>query len=342
MSRCSRHDIAETGDERHRAQGLENVVGPVEIGFGLLDDAAQRFEDAALRVHLLPDAAVDRQSAQILPPRDANALEIAIERKREAAAWFAERDGRSRVRARECAQQQSEIADAARHRTVDAQRGPTHRRRPCRHAARRRPHAHDVAEAGRIAQRAAHVGPVGDRDHPAGERRGAAAGAASACFRRIVGIERGAEHGVEGLRPGAKFRRVRLADDHRSGALDALDEKRAVRRHEILEDGRTERRANTGRRLQILVRDRQPVQRTEGRAASLFFVGAPGGGHRLLGNQGDDGVDGRVDAFDLFQVRGEDFTGGELLRADEARHVQRAEPANLGHHTGDAPAQAAR
>ena len=76
--------------------------------------------------------------------------------------------------------------------------------------------------------------------------------------------------------------------------------------------------------MQILVRDRQAVQRPEFFAARLHLIGLGGGVGSHLRHQGHDGVDLGVHALDLLQVHGQRFARGEFLRADQARHLDRA------------------
>ena len=62
----------------------------------------------------------------------------------------------------------------------------------------------------------------------------------------------------------------------------------------------------------------RPWRRAERLVAGLHFVGAGGRCGGELGDEGDDGVDLGIDAFDLFEVRGKGFAGGELLGSDQA------------------------
>ena len=77
----------------------------------------------------------------------------------------------------------------------------------------------------------------------------------------IPRIARRAEHAVEGLRSGAELRRVGLADRHRACGAHARDDQRVARRDVVLVEQRAAGRANAGGVDQVLVRDRQAVQR---------------------------------------------------------------------------------
>jgi hypothetical protein len=140
---------------------------------------------------------------------------------------------------------------------------------------------------------------------------------ASASAHRVVRIHRRAEDRIERLRAGAELRRVRLADRDRAGRAQPRDERRIFRRHVIAINRRAERRAHAGCRLQVLVRDRQTVQRTHGLPTGQPIVGGPRRLHRPLGGEGDDGVELRIDRFDPRQVRRDDLADGDLPSADQ-------------------------
>ena len=77
---------------------------------------------------------------------------------------------------------------------------------------------------------------------------------------------------------------------------------------EIPEDRRSERGPNAFRELHVLVRDRQSMQRPNrltGRQRAWFAASAYG--YRLIRRERDDGVDLRVDASDLLEVRCQRF-----------------------------------
>ena len=133
-------------------------------------------------------------------------------------------------------------------------------------------------------------------------------------FVEVVRIARRAEHGVERLRSGAELRRVRLADGDRAGRADPRHDERVARRHVVAVERRAARRADARRVDEILVRDRQAVQHAE-RAAARRSLRRPcaASAIALLGDERDDGVDLRVDALDLRQVRGHDLARRHLL-----------------------------
>ena len=122
-------------------------------------------------------------------------------------------------------EQQRHVLDIARHRALHTEIAIDLDGGRMRDAADARPHPDDAAEAGGIAQRAAHVGAVGEPRHAGGEGRGGAARGAGGGTRQIPGVARRAEHFVEGIGAGAEFRRVRLGVDQRAVAFETFDHK---------------------------------------------------------------------------------------------------------------------
>ena len=92
---------------------------------------------------------------------------------------------------------------------------------------------------------------------------------------------------------------------------------------------RAERRADAGGVDEILVRDRQAVQRTERAAARLLLVGLRRVGHRPVGDERDDRVDLRIDALDAREVRRHHLARRELLAPDARGELDGGEVAEL-------------
>ena len=82
-------------------------------------------------------------------------------------------------------------------------------------------------------------------------------------LRQVVGIASCAEDGVEGLRAGAEFGRIGLADDDCAGAPHALDDDVVFGGDVVLEERRAEGGADAAGFEQVLVRDGQAVQRAQ-------------------------------------------------------------------------------
>src|SRR5215472_7850686 len=113
------------------------------------------------------------------------------------------------------------------------------------------------------------------------------------------------------MRPKSELGNIGLADNDRTGTLDALDQDRISPRHEILEQRRTKRAADTRGRLQILNRDRKAMQRTAHFATCNFSIALL----RLFAEQlprldGNDRVDGRVDTLNSIEERIHDLNTG--------------------------------
>ena len=221
---------------------------------------------------------VDRQAAQVAAPGD----------PQPASGRSQVRDGErlrdreriARVRAGERREQQRDVARRARDRPEHRQRVPRVARPGVRDPAGGGAQADEVAERGGVADARAEVGPVGERHHPGrdGGRR-AAAGAAGRA-REVVRVARRAEDRVEGLRARAELGRVRLADHDRARRAQALDDQRVVLRDVLGEQRRAVRRPHPGRVLEVLDRDRQPVQdaaRSEAASAASAACSASSG-----------------------------------------------------------------
>ena len=71
------------------------------------------------------------------------------------------------------------------------------------------------------------------------------------------------------------------------------------------------------------------MQRTEGGALRLLFVGFRRIGHRAIGDECDDRIDLRIDALDAREVRRHDLTRRHLLAPNARRQIDRRERAQL-------------
>ncbi len=126
--------------------------------------------------------------------------------------------------------------------------------------------------------------------------------------------------------------RLILADDDRAGAPEALDEQRVFSRNEVFVNRRSERRPDPFRGLEILVGDRQAVQRTGVAAANELLIGEACAFHRPIAHQRHDRVDDGVHALDLREVSADDLARGQFFRADQTRDLDRAHGANVVCH----------
>ena len=306
-----------------RARSRRPRRAPLRSGSSSLTSSPISREQRQRRGERVAHRRRDRQAAERRAPGDAAAAEIGRQRR-----------GRDRARPRAARAGRVHRAPparpaAARGRPQCAPSGPRPRygshgaeTRPARHDARRRPQAEHAAPGGRVAQRAAEVAAVGERrpcGRPARPRRRRSSRRPSAsCPRRCAWRRRPrlnvcepAPHsGVLVLPTRSRPPRAVRATSSESAAGHVL----AIRRRAV-------GRAHAGRVLQILVRDRQPVQRRQIVAARAPAIGLVRRRERALGRARHDRVDERVDALDAREVRRD-----ELARRARAR-AQRAPPA---------------
>ena len=80
---------------------------------------------------------------------------------------------------------------------------------------------------------------------------------------------------------------------------------------------------------EILVRNRQAVERARRVASCKGLVGARGVGHRTLGHERHNRVHLGVDAFDARQVGSHDLAGRHLLRANPRGKLHRGQGAQI-------------
>ena len=317
-----------------RPPGVEDVVGVGEVGLGVLDDAAERLERRAGGVDHLADGRFVREPQR--GPGDLRALEVAAEWLPEAGAVLGQADRAAAVGPGHGAQEQGHVGHGAAHGTFHAQRLPAQLRRPGGDPARRRAQTDHVAEAGRVAERPTHVAAVGERDHPTGQGHGCAAAAAAAGLGEVVGVEGGAEDRVERLAAGTELGHVGLADhDGARGPLPG-DEQGVDRRHEVGEQGRAEGGPDACGQVEVLDRQRQPVERSRPRAAGKGVVGSRGLVGGALGGKRDDGVDARVDPLDPVEVCREHLARRHLAVPQPSGQRGRGQEAQLVGHAPDA------
>ena len=181
------------------------------------------------------DATTERTSSSTwnAPPRSSDSATRRPDREpasggAKARPGVAQRQRRARVGAGQHREQQRQVADVARHRAADRGALPRVGVRPLGHPAQRRPQPDHAAERRRVAQRATHVGAVGQRHHARAQRARRTAGRAAGGPGRVDRVQGGAEDRVEGVRPGGELRHVGLADRYGAGARGPA--RRAARR----------------------------------------------------------------------------------------------------------------
>ena len=255
------HQRRERG-EADGAQGVEHEVGGAQVRLGVHDLRTERGELGAARLEQRRDRGRHRQVAEVAAPRDAETLNPSGHDRIQGVPRRGDRLRVAAVTAGERAEQQRRVVDAASDRPEHRQRRPrVGLRVGGRDPAGGGAQPDDAAERRRVADARREVGPVGERQHPArhGHRRAAAAAARRQS--RVVWVQRGAEHAVERVRAGRELGRVRLADDDRARPAQPLGEDAVRVRHVVGEDRRPVGGAHPGRVLDVLDRDRQPVQR---------------------------------------------------------------------------------
>ena len=132
---------------------------------------------------------------------------------------------------------------------------------------------------------------------------------------RVDRVQRGAEDRVEGVRPGRELGHVGLADHHRAGAADPLDEQVVAVGDVVGEQRRAVRRPPAGHGVGVLERERQPVQRTDRAPGASALVGGRGAGPGAVLVERDDRVELRVALGDPGQVQVEQLARGDLAAA---------------------------
>ena len=317
--------FAESAGVRDAAQYAEGLVGVAEVRGRVFDAAPERRENGALRFEHVPHRGLHRQAAEVAAPGNARSTDVVFERGAKARAVAGDRQRIARIGSGLHAQEQRDIADRSSHRACDTERVPRIFDRKLRDAPDRRPQADHVAEIRRVTQRTAEIGAVGERDHPGRERDGRAAAAPAAGLRSVVRIARRAEDGVERLRAGGELRHVRLPDRDRTGGALPLDDDAVNLWHEVAKERRAEGRAHPARHEEILVGDRESVQRSERVAARLRRVGRARSRERSVGVQGHDCVEHGIDCRDAREVRGHDLGGRNRFRGDAPREFDGVE-----------------
>ena len=80
---------------------------------------------------------------------------------------------------------------------------------------------------------------------------------------------------------------------------------------------------------EVLVRDRQPVQRAHSIATRLAFIESKRDLQCLLRRIRDDGVDRGIDALDLLEMRVEHITRRNFLTPDSSNQLASREEAQI-------------
>ena len=260
-----REERAEPEPGHPGPDGQEHLLGALEVRLGVLHDAAEVLERRPAGVDDRSNAGVEGQAARDRAPRHPEPGQVAIE-------WSGESGGIGRVAsriaqvvARHHAQTEGHIADRAGEDALHDVTDQRQRRRPGRDQPDGRSQRGHVVEVGRVAQRAAVVAAVRDRQHAGGEGRGGAAARATRGPGQVVGVAGGAVDRVVGVGAQTELGDVRLADRDDTRPPQALDDDGVRRWPEVPEDGRALRVGESHGRLGVLERRRQAVQRADRR-----------------------------------------------------------------------------
>ena len=154
--------------------------------------------------------------------------------------------------------EQCEVFDVARHRAVDRQVAVDLESRAMRHPADAWPHADDAAEACGVAQRAAHVGAVGEPRRAGCECHRRTAGGAGCGARRVPWVTRRAKHLVECMGAGAEFRGIGFCVDDAAIAFKQFDDDVGAGGHGVFVNRRALSGSHAGDVGEVLDRDRKP------------------------------------------------------------------------------------
>ena len=312
LSRCSLQERPKRS-RKPSARSVSNAsVAPREVGLGVLDDAAELCKDLSLRFENRGHARIHRQAAEIAAPGDAHLPEVALERlARRREPGSRDRSGCARVGAghrREAGTRQSA--------TVRADRSQHARACPSAFAAGQlaRGRASDESRRRCSSCRGCAGSPRGrepsaNGSMPPPPRRAAPPEEPPQVFDRSYGLRVAPNTVLKVWLPAPNSGVLVLPMSDRAGGGEALDDEVVLCRDVVLVDQRAERGAHALRRHQVLVGDGQAGERA---ADALLAVQRLGGLERLLGQEGDDGVDLRVHALDLRDERPHHLGGGDL------------------------------
>ena len=298
--------------------GVAELAGPAELD--LLHRRAEIAQHGAGVPGLLGDVGLDGVVAEVRAERDPQSLDAFRDVAEIVDAAGVGHDI-ALVGAVGDFEEQRRIADRARQRpemgdVVEDARDDVHRDAPEAGF-----QSHQPAVGGRDADRAAHVGALGDRDTARADRGGRAARGAAGRARQVPGIAGEAPERAFGKAGVGELRRRGLADDDGAGGAQPRDDDRVLVGHPVLQDPRALGGALALHRREVLDRDRHAVERPVRRAARQAPVGRAGEGERLLAVDEAEAVERLVDLVDARQGVAHRLDRGKLAVADHARKL---------------------
>ena len=257
------------------------------------DADPQSFQRAAQACHVVRHGMVDRR--RIAPVE---------------AGHHAEHQGRILGRARDDA------------RLVEARREGDHP--VARHPAVRGFQAGRARQRRGLPYRATRIGARRRRHDPRCHRRGGAARRTAGRTFKVPGVPDRAE--IAGLvrRAHRELVHVGLAEHDGTGIGQPFDDRRVVRRHEILEHPRTAGRQHAAGTEDVLVHDGQSIQ-DAGVALATQRVGALRGLKCRIGRNGDEGIEFGVVRPDPVEQRRCELDGREITVLEALRELRQAQ-----------------
>ena len=298
-----------------------------EIGLGVGDHRAEPRAARGSGSSTAVTSARHRQAAEVAAPGDAQPVERRRRDARERVGGSRRRDSGSRASWPASAPSSSAASSTVRAigPTTASEPHASDRSSAAGIAAGRRAQPDDVAERGRVADarrrgRTRRRAAASPRRPPRRRRRCCRRTSASRSYGLRVAPKTGLNVCEPAPNSGVFVLPMMIAPARRS----ALDEQAVGRRDVVGEQRRAVGRPHPGRVLEVLDRDRQPVQRAERVAAGDRPVGVGGRCAGAAFVERDDRVDVRVDLGDprqvgLHRLGGRDRAGrdrrGELARA---------------------------
>ena len=329
--RWCREQVAQVGRVHVGSQREEHLARAGEVGERVLGAAAERLEHRARRVDRRDDARVDRHRAvrRGRPGHDRLA-EIGVERRREHRAGLGRGDRHPGVGPGEGRQQQGGVLDrsapSAPRPTGPATRSRSATTAPARARAGTRPRCRSsrgcaATRRGRCRRRSAPCRRRARRRPRPRSPRTSSRGRRGSVVAPNTGLnvwEPAPNSGVFVL-PSSTAPASRARTTSRSSASGTVSAKigepHVVRMPAVADE--------------VLVRDRQTVQRARLVAAGERLVGPARGLDRAIGSERHDRVDGRVHGLDAVEVGGEHLASRELTAAHAPSQLGRGQEAEF-------------
>ncbi len=221
-----------------------------------------------------------------------------------------------RVVAREDLQQQGRVFDGVRQR-ADVVEGPGKGHHTAgAHAAVGGLDSDDTAEGSGFADRAASIGTDGGKAQPGGDAGGGASGRTSGHARGVPGVVYFAKETDHRAAAVGEFVQVLFAEDDRSGSAQAAHDFGVFLWNAIFELGASGGGPGAGGINKVFEPDRDAVEWAAVVTAVDFPLGAVRLIERGVGENGDEGVEFRVELLDVGEAIACHFDGGDGFLAD--------------------------